>query len=132
MDILDEMTQEEIVSWVRQQPFFMVTPPRKSSLLFHRWQVMSAKVQENMDAHCAAGKEIDMAKRDEYAKRFNASTDIKEKIALAEKMEPYDDQWNKWIVDGKKSRDEADKTDKLYDQIDIARKEEAQRAGKRG
>jgi len=132
MDILDEMTKEEIVSWIRQQPFFMVTPPRKSSLLFHRWQVRSVKSQENSAAHYAAGKSLNMAIRDGYAKRFNASTDNKERLELLEKMEPYENQFSKWIADGKKIRAEDDKIDKLYDQIDIARKEEAQRAGERG
>ena len=34
-DVLDEMTKDELVAWIRDQPFFR---PKRSDVLYIRWQ----------------------------------------------------------------------------------------------
>ena len=85
-DILDEMTKAELIAWIRDQYFLKL--PKKSELLFNRWRIKSDEVLAEKEAHIEKCKNINFKKRDEYAKKFNESNDINEKVKLAELMRP--------------------------------------------
>jgi len=124
MDILDEMTKEEILGWIRGQAFFIYHSPRRSDLLFHRWQKRSTAQNFKRTAHLEAGKNLNMKQRDKYARQFNTSTDAKERLELLKKMAPYEKKMKKHSDEYTAIQKADDKIDKLYEQIDIERKKE--------
>jgi len=125
MDILDEMTKSEIVEWLRSQVAYMFRPPKKSDLLFIRWQRKSKLLGEKDRENIRELEKVDFSKRDKYAKRFNASSDTEEKLSLLKKMKPYEDLLTKNIAASQKIRKEYKKLDKLYESIDIERQKES-------
>lgn len=62
-DIFDIMTREELLWWARNNcyPFNV---PKKSALLYHRWDIASDKAKRLADEHCARGPAIvELAKK---------------------------------------------------------------------
>ena len=121
---LEEFTKAEIISWVRQQPSFCIHPPKKSALLFIRWQVKSQALQEKRRVNSAALQAIDGKKRDEYAKQCNATTDLNKKLVLLKKMKPFHHKMAAYIAESNKLNAEGERVQKIYDQIDIERQKE--------
>jgi len=119
MDILDEMTKEEILEWIRGQAFFILHLPCRSELLFSRWQTQSEAQQLKYEAHLEAAYTLDMKQRDKYARQFNATTDLKEKLVLMKKMEPYDKKLKKHFAEYRALSKEDERIARLYDQIDV-------------
>ena len=74
-DVLDEMTKDDLVAWIRNQPFFR---PKRSDVLYIRWQRQSAEVLEEMQKENRAFEGIDFKERDRLAVRFNESNDSTE------------------------------------------------------
>jgi len=124
MDILNEMTKKELLRYIRGSMFCAMHPPKKSDILFWRWEEKSQVLSYKRKANIAYGASLDLAKRDEYAKQFNKSTDQDERLLLLKKMKPYDLKLQKYLNDGKALTKQDEKIDKLYDQIDIERKKE--------
>lgn len=123
MDILDEMTKPELIAWIKEEVFFR--RPNGSWLAFHRWKVASAKLEdEEIECH-AALKKIDLKKHDEYAKKFNASTDLKEKERLLLLIKPISDELEAWLKKNKELDAKRVKVDAIYEQIEIERNKEA-------
>jgi len=120
--ILKDFTKDEIIAWVQSRCFFHA--PKRSDLLLIRWERQSEKLLKERDALSGELKAIDLKKRDEYAKQFNATKDIQEKALLIKKMAPYYKKLKAWF----KKSDAIDKRDRacdeLYDSIDKARKNE--------
>jgi len=123
-NILDEMTKDEIIIWVRQHWFHEKYLPRKSELLWMRYQKEEAKVAAQRDASIKRGKALDMSKRDEYARQFNASKDNHERYALLQKMESYEKAMRAYLDEGLEIIEAERKVDKLYDQVIIEREKE--------
>lgn len=121
-DVLDEMTKEDLVEWIRSQHFFM--KPKKSEVLYLRWKRQSADVIAEMQKENRALDHLDFGERDRLAKQFNASTDPNERLRLAEKIEPYDkalrDHLNRSEAINRKQK----RIDALYDQIGVEQQKE--------
>ncbi|ULL07810.1 hypothetical protein JNO42_12600 [Pseudomonas putida] len=121
-DVLDEMTKEDLVEWIRSQHFFM--KPKKSDVLYLRWKRQSADVLDEMEKENRALDHLDFSERDRLARQFNASKDPSERLRLVEKIEPYDkalrDHLNRSEAINRKQK----RVDALYDQIEVERKKE--------
>ena len=120
-DLLDEMTKDDLVAWIRSQPFYR---PKRSDVLYIRWQRQSAEVLEEMQKENRALDGLDYKERDRLAGRFNESKDAAEKLRLLELMQPY----NKAMQDHIKRSEALDRrrkrVDALYEQIDVERQKE--------
>jgi DNA polymerase III delta prime subunit len=121
-DVLDEMTKEDLVEWIRSQHFFM--KPKKSDVLYLRWKRQSADVLAEMEKENRALDHLDFSERDRLARQFNASKDPSERLRLVEKIEPYNkalrDHLNRSEAINRKQK----RVDALYDQIGVERKKE--------
>ena len=124
MDILDEMTKEEIIRWIRGRIFYVYDTPRRSELLFYRWKKRSTAQELKRAAHLEAGDNLNMKQRDEYIRQFNATTDLKEELALLKKMKPYEEKMKKHFDEYRAIQKADERIDKLYAQIEIERKKE--------
>jgi len=120
-DVLDEMTKEDLVAWIRSQIYLQ---PKRSDVLYLRWQRQSAEVLEEMQKENRALDGVDFKERDRLAVRFNESSDPAEKMRLLNLMSPY----NKAMSDHLKRSEAIDRkskrVDALYEQIDIERQKE--------
>ena len=124
MNMLEEMTKEELIFWTKSQAQFVCGPPEKSDILFSRYILQSKKcsiLREKNIEHVAS---MDLSKRDEYARQFNNSTDLQEKISLAEKMKPYEEKLKKYLDESEHISKEEKKAEKLYEQYEIEIKKE--------
>lgn len=120
-DILDEMTKDELVTWIRNQHFFR---PKRSDILYLRWEKQSAAVLEEMQKENRALDGVDFKERDRLAVRFNESKDSKEKLRLLELIGPYDKAMSDHIKRSQALDRKSKKVDSLYEQIDIERNKE--------
>ena len=120
-DVLDEMTKDDLVTWIRSHHFYRT---KRSDVLYIRWQRQSAEVLEEMQKENRALDGIDFKERDQLVVRFNESKDAAEKLQLLELMQPY----NKAMQDHIKRSQALDKkrkrVDALYEQIDVERQKE--------
>ncbi|MNM84797.1 hypothetical protein D3C81_968970 [compost metagenome] len=121
-DVLDEMTKEDLVEWIRSQHFFI--KPKKSDVLYLRWKRQSADVLAEMERENRALDHLDFDERDRLAKRFNASTDPNERLRLVEKIEPYDKALRDHLSRSEAINRKQKRVDALYEQIDAERKKE--------
>lgn len=124
MDILDEMTKAEIVAWLRGQAAYIFRPPKKSDLLFIRWERKTRELSDRDNANIRELESIDLKKRDQLAKQCNAEKNIEKKMYLLKKIGKYYSKVSKNIKASQAIRKEYKKLDKMYDQIDIERKKE--------
>ena len=120
-DVLEEMTKDDLVAWIRSHHY---NRPKRSDVLYIRWQRQSAEVLEEMQKENRALDGLDFKERDRLAIRFNESKDAAEKLRLLELMQPY----NKAMQDHIKRSQALDRKSKrveaLYEQIDIERQKE--------
>ena len=126
MDILDEMTKEELVLWIRGKAAYFLRPaPKKSSILWLRYESAAKIAANNRTEHLEKNKLLDFSKRDEYARRFNETQDNTERLELIKKMEPYERKLKKYLDEGKALRAEDDKVDRMYKKMEAEREKEA-------
>jgi len=121
-DILDEMTRDELVAWIRSSFHRM---PRRSEVLYLRWQQQSLALQRERSAELEALSAINLSERDRLARRFNESTCNKERLRLIEQMEPYHKALDAHMERSRKIERRQAKVDKLYEQIDVERQKES-------
>jgi len=124
MDILDEMTKEEIIMHIRGQAAYMFNPPKKSALLWTRWQIQQGKLHDRRIANIEYGKTLDLSKRDELAKQFNFIKDTEEKLLLLKKMKPYEKKLQIYLRESEAIMEYEKKVNKLYAQYKIERDKE--------
>lgn len=120
-DVLDEMTKDDLVAWIRDQPFFR---PKRSDVLYIRWQRQSAEVLEEMQKENRALDGTDFKARDKLAVRFNESKDPAEKLRLLEQIQPYDKAMSDHIKRSQALDKKSKRIDALYEQIDVERQKE--------
>lgn len=120
-DVLDEMTKDELVSWIRNQHFFR---PKRSDVLYLRWEKQSGEVLDEIKKENRSLDGVDFKERDRLAVRFNESKDSAEKLRLLEQIEPYDKAMLDHIKRSQALDRKSKRIDALYDQIDIERKKE--------
>jgi hypothetical protein len=116
VDILDEMTKGELVFFIRGN-MFLRNLPRRKEIMFNRYQL---KYKKHMDVSDALTKELqglDMSKRDELARKFNASTDNAERLAILNKMLPYDNAIKSWFKKERENQKQFDELEKEYQRI---------------
>ena len=120
-DVLDEMTKDDLVAWIRNQPFYQ---PKRSDVLYIRWQRQSAEVLEEMQKENRALDGLDFKERDRLAVRFNESKDSAEKLRLIELIQPYDKSMSDHIKRSQALDRKRKRVDALYEQIDVERQKE--------
>ena len=120
-DVLDEMTKDDLVAWIRRQPFYQ---PKRSDVLYIRWQRQSAEVLEEMQKENRALDGLDYKERDRLAGRFNESKDAAEKLRLLELMQPYNKAMQDHIKRSQALDKKSKRVDALYEQIDVERQKE--------
>ncbi|MBK3465817.1 hypothetical protein [Pseudomonas sp. MF6776] len=120
-DILDEMTKEDLVAWIKSHHF---SRPKRSDVLYLRWERQSAEVLEEMQKENRALDGVDFGERDRLAVRFNESKDPEEKLRLIKLIEPYDKAMSDHIKRSQGIDRKSKRVDALYEQIDIERQKE--------
>lgn len=120
-DVLEEMTKDDLIAWIRDQPFFR---PKRSDILYIRWQRQSAEVLEEMQKENRALDGVDFKARDKLAARFNESKDSAEKLRLLELIQPYDKAMSDHIKRSQALDKKSKRVDALYEQIDVERQKE--------
>ena len=115
-DVLEEMTKDDLVAWIRSQPFYR---PKRSDVLYIRWQRQSAEVLEEMQKENRALDGLDFKERDQLAVRFNESKDAAEKLRLLELMQPYNKAMQDHIKRSQAIDRRSKRVDALYEQIDV-------------
>ncbi|MGN8346312.1 hypothetical protein ACLEJQ_22185 [Pseudomonas sp. SMV71] len=120
-DVLEEMTKDELVAWIRRQHF---TRPKRSDVLYLRWERQSAEVLEEMQKENRALDGVDFKERDRLAVRFNESKDPEEKMRLIKLIEPYDKAMSEHIKRSQAIDRKNKRVDDLYEQIDVERQKE--------
>lgn len=123
-DILDEMTKEDLVAWIRNHHF---SRPKRSDVLYLRWERQSAEVLDEMDKENRALDGVDFKEHDRLARLFNESKDPKEKLRLINLIEPYDKAMSSHIKRSQAIQKKSEKVDALYEQIDVERQKESGR-----
>ena len=120
-DVLEDMTKDDLVAWIKSQPFYR---PKRSDVLYIRWQRQSAEVLEEMQKENRALDGLDFKERDRLAVRFNESKDAAEKLRLLELMQPYNKAMQDHIKRSQALDRKSKRVDALYEQIDIERQKE--------
>ena len=120
-DVLEEMTKDDLVAWIRSQPFYR---PKRSDVLYIRWQKQSAEVLEEMQKENRALDGLDFKERDRLAVRFNESKNAAEKLRLLELMQPYNKAMEDHIKRSQALDRKSKRVDALYEQIDVERQKE--------
>ena len=120
-DALDEMTKDDLVAWIRNQHFLR---PKRSDVLYIRWERKSAEVLEEMQKENKALDGFDFKERDRLAVMFNESRDAGEKLRLLELMQPYDKAMQDHIRRSQALDRKSKRVDALYEQIDVERQKE--------
>lgn len=120
-DVLDEMTKDDLVVWIRNQHFLR---PKRSDVLYIRWERQSAEVLEEMKKENHALDGVDFKERDRLAVKFNESNDSAEKLRLLELMQPYDKAMQDHIKRSQALDRKSKRVDALYEQIDVERQKE--------
>lgn len=123
-DILDEMSKDELISWIRNHHF---SRPKRSDILYLRWEKQSGEVLEEMQKENRALDGVNFKERDRLADRFNESKDSSEKLRLLELIEPYDKAMSDHIKRSQAIDRKSKRVDALYEQIDVARQKERMR-----
>lgn len=125
MDFLNEFRKDEIIAWIRQDIHFHLNPPKKSELLFIRWQTRSKELEKKYEKSMEMHSAIDCKARDELAHQFNNETDLQKRLAIAKKIEPYEKQFRAWRDFEQAIMKEEEEVEKLYRSIDNARNKES-------
>ena len=120
-DVLDDMTKDDLVAWIRSQHFLR---PKRSDVLYTRWERQSAEVLEEMQKENKALDGVDFKERDRLAVRFNESRDAGEKLRPLELMQPYDKAMQDHIRRSQALDRKSKRVDALYEQIDVERQKE--------
>jgi len=120
-DVLNEMTKDDLAAWIRSQHFLR---PKRSDVLYIRWERQSAEVLEEMQKETRALDGADFKERDRIAVRFNESKDPAEKLRLLELMQPYNKAMQDHIKRSQAIDRKSKRVDALYEQIDAERQKE--------
>lgn len=123
-DILEKMTKEELIKYIRENTIMMIRRPRESEILYNRYHKKFDEHMIESERLTAGGKNIDMKTRDEIAKKFNASTDAGERLRLLDQIKPYEDQWAKHMKKLKANMKAFDELEKEYERIEVIQESE--------
>jgi hypothetical protein len=117
------MTKEEIITWLSGEVGMLFRPPRKSELLFSRYQAAANASQARRKRNVLADG---VAKKlDEFRAKLNTAKDHKEFLAICEQAAPYEKAFKKWLDETKAIHKVEAKVDALYDEYDAQQKKES-------
>ncbi|WP_085618794.1 MULTISPECIES: hypothetical protein [unclassified Pseudomonas] len=121
-DVLDQMTKEELVTWIRERVVFQ--RPKMSEVLFIRWQKQAEALQAEREQETRKFQAIDFKERDRLATRFNESKDPAERLRILELIQPFEkalqEHRKRYLALDRKEK----RVDALYEQIDVERQKE--------
>lgn len=113
-----------IWKWARKKVYPQQWP-KKSDLLFYRWNKQSDKYLDEEIQLLRKSREQQWGKKhDEYARAFNASKDAEERFSLAVKMDKCCQEMKKNMEAFQANDKKQAKLDRLYKQYESARKKE--------
>ena len=96
----NKLKDSEFIVWLRSDTnnLFSLNKPTNSEVLYANYVSLNQELSDMRASHVAKGDScIDAAKkRDELAKRFNATQDVNERLTLLEQMKPYEIMLKKW------------------------------------
>ncbi|HCJ27898.1 MAG TPA: hypothetical protein DHV63_01005 [Pseudomonas sp.] len=121
-DILDEMTRDELLAWMRSS---WHQRPKRSELLYLRWKIQSEALASDYQKEISSLDHLDFSVRDRYAAQCNATNNVAEKLRLLKLIEPYDSAMSAHLKRYKALDARQAKVDRLYEQIDVERNKEA-------
>lgn len=78
-DILDQMTKQELVFWIRRR---VIQRPKKSDVLYIRWEILAQKQKQLREASTATFQELDLDAMRILKDAFNECSDTVHKDAL--------------------------------------------------
>jgi len=122
-DFLDKCTKQELIHFIKNSSFLRQLFSYRD-VLFFRWNTKSDELNNRRSKSILELDGLDFGERDKLAKRFNASTDINEKIRISEQLKKYEIPFRKWIKESQSINGEQEKLDKLYYQMEENRKGE--------
>jgi hypothetical protein len=112
LEIIQGMTKAEIIGWLSGEIGFLLRPPRKSQLLFGRYQAAAIAAMERRNKNTLADG---VAKKiDALCIQLSRAKDHREFTAIAKEMEPYEKAFKKWIGEIKEIEKEEKKVDALF------------------
>jgi hypothetical protein len=123
-DIFDEMTKEEIVTWVRERwPYLR---PSRADLLFIRWDIGVKKLQERSEENRRFFKAINLEGQEALAMEFNKTCQVARKYELLRKITAIDRQVKAWSKEESAIRKAELRLEKLYEAATMEREKERQ------
>lgn len=122
-DVLNDFSREEIILWLKEY-CWKRDRPVKSDLILIRIQIKRAKFIKESEQLAVELRAIDLEKRDEYARSFNAATSLDEKMQLAEKLIVYENQLRAWFVKNDKLKRKEMELGRLYRMYEMELKNE--------
>lgn len=110
-----KLSKEDIITILCETNYFLKPPTKKDILWLQYQRASDAAMKESKRLLAERDTILKLsAEHDKYAKLFNASEDIDEKLRLLEKMEPYykASRENQKLWDAQRKLEE--KADKIY------------------
>jgi hypothetical protein len=128
-DILDEMTKQELIDWIRKSVPFK--RPSRADVLLIRWEKAGKQLRADYQAELDHWERTrpDFAERDRLAKMFNESSDTNERLSILKKMKPYDDALAAHMARCKALDKRQEQVDQLYKQSEAESDKERQQGG---
>lgn len=112
LEVIKGMTKPEIIAWLSGEIGFLLRPPRKSHLLFGRYEAAANAAMERRSKNTLAdgvAKKIDTLRA-----QLNQAKDHKEFLKIAKELEPYHNAFKAWLAEGEDIRKDEKKADALY------------------
>jgi len=131
IDILDEMTREEIIQWLRQGTCFYFNKPKKSEILFMRWETRAMALNTKDAAHTEKLSALGIDERNRLAAKYNASESPVEREHLLRKMSVINKKIKAWLTENQRHTDERLDIDRMLKDYEAERDRE-QKARKSG
>jgi len=92
MSLLNEFTKKEIIFWLESDIHYHFKPPKKSDLLFIRWQVRTKEIEKKYGKSAEMYNNLTEKNVMNLYKQFNSETDWEKRKGIAKKIEMYEKQ----------------------------------------
>lgn len=115
ISFLHEFSKEEIIQWIKLN--CSMHTPKKRDLLWIRWDIGQKELLLKREQLSKELRSIDTKQHDVYAREFNNTTDTKVKLALLEKMRPYEQALKEWFKKDRALTNEEHKLNGMFNSI---------------
>lgn len=85
---LSKIPKEDLIEWIKRNHSF-IRPPHLADFLFIQWE---REAKQHLEAHqklTEMTSQLDGKTQDELARQFNALTNHRERLEIANKMKPF-------------------------------------------